>query len=234
MEKQRIMVADDELSIRKYIKANLKARNYDVAVASNGSEALHKIANERIDLIILDINMPDVNGFEVCRSVRDTSNIPIIMLSARDEEKDKERCFEMGADDYLTKPCSLNELLGRIRAVLRRSKKQAAAVEHDIFRYKGLKIDFNQKIVFVKNMEIKLTRTEYRIIEFLARNAGRVLAPEIILEKIWGEGYRENPDILWVNLSRLRTKLKANSKNEKYIFTKQEFGYYIKATKQTK
>lgn len=231
MEKPRILVVDDDYSIRKYITANLVARDYDVMVAENGSDALRKIVHNPLDLILLDIIMPKVNGFEVCRRVRETSRIPIIMLSAKDDEADQERCFELGADDYLTKPCSLNELLGRIRAVLRRTRRNPIENEKTTFTYNGLSINFRDKMVFIKGKEIKLTRTEYRILLFLAQNAGRVVAPSILLEKVWGEDYRDKPDILWVNLSRLRSKLNSKKTREKYIFTKPGLGYYMRETR---
>ncbi len=225
--RQKILIVDDDPLIRKFIRANLEARNYEVSLAENGIAALEIFQKEKIDLVLLDIMMPKLDGFEVCRNLREWSKVPIIMLSAKDNETDKLRCLEIGADDYLTKPFSLNELLTRIKAVLRRTQKHQ--YQSTILSYGdgGLEINFNRQIVMLNGKEVPLTAIEYKILSFLAANAGRVVAPEFILEKVWGQQCIEKNRLLWVNISRLRKKINAEKGRNGYIQTRPGLGYYL-------
>jgi len=228
MNKSRVLVVDDDVSIRKFVRANLEARYYEVILATNGTEAMHLFEKQAPDLIILDIMMPEMDGFKVCRLVREKSTVPIIMLSAKEGEGDKLRCLELGADDYLTKPFSLNELLMRIKAILRRSLNHDSPILHPTFSIGDLEIDYNNHMVYIKGQDVNLTNTEYEIMAFLTINAGRIISPQLILEKVWGEDYIGKPRVLWVNLSRLRRKLKEWDSNRDYIYTKPGMGYLIK------
>jgi len=169
--KERILIVDDELSILKFVRSNLEDRGYVVASATNGEEALHIIGRELPDLIILDVMMPKMDGFEVCRSLREWSQIPIIMLSARGDEKDKVKCLDLGADDYIVKPFGANELMARVSAVLRRTKTAGISVTKSVITSGDLVINFAKRQVTRTGMEVKLTPTEYALLQELALNS---------------------------------------------------------------
>jgi DNA-binding response OmpR family regulator len=230
MKSSRILIVDDDPSIRKFIRANLEVRDYDVLLAADGESALNILEKDQPDLIILDIMMPKMDGFEVCRRVREWSKIPIIMLSARDGEMDKVRCLDCGADDYLTKPFSLKELLSRIMAVLRRTKIEPGESSVSRFECGDLEIDFSRHMVMLKGNPVDLTSCEYKILIYLALNAGRIITPNQLLEKVWGEEYFGDFRVLQVNICRLRRKLKDNAKHPNYIQTKPGIGYTIMKT----
>jgi two-component system response regulator VicR len=227
MNNSRILIVDDDPSIRKFIKANLEARDYFVLLAGDGQQAIEVIEKEVLDLIILDIMMPNMDGFEVCRRVREWCQTPIIMLSARDAEMDKVMCFDFGADDYLTKPFSLKELLSRVSAVLRRSKLTPEDSSLSKFSQDGLEIDYSRHLVTMNGIPINLTACEYKILNYLTTNAGRIITPNQILEKVWGEEYIGDYRVLQVNVCRLRRKLSDDAKNPRYICTKPGVGYMI-------
>ncbi|HEX7474625.1 MAG TPA: response regulator, partial [Dehalococcoidales bacterium] len=227
MKKSRILIVDDDASIRKFVRANLVARNYDVSIAENGIEALNIAKNEKFDLIILDITMPYLDGIEVCRRMREWSKVPIIMLSARDGESDKLRCLELGADDYITKPFSLNELLCRIKVIFRRTQDSGNTKIQSRLNLGDLEIDPDSRTVLFKGKAVKLTATEHKILTYLALNAGRVVSGEQILEKIWGPGYLDKPNLLWVNMCRIRSKFNLLSEGDHYIQTIGGSGYMI-------
>jgi len=227
MKKSRILVVDDDPSIRKFLRANLEKRDYAVLQAGDGEEAIQVIEQELPDLVLLDIMMPKLDGFTVCRRVREWSRIHIIMLSARQGEMDKVECLDCGADDYLTKPFSLRELLSRINAVLRRCQGDTA-VFNPLYTCGDLKIDLACRKVFLAGEEIKLTATEYKIISYLAVNAGRVLTPDQILVKVWGEDYAGDNHLLQSHLARLRAKLHEDTRNPRYILTRIGIGYELR------
>jgi putative nucleotidyltransferase with HDIG domain len=227
MKKSRILVVDDEPSIRKFIQVNLAARGYDTSVAENGIEALNTFKKESIDLVLLDIMMPYLDGYEVCHRIREWSRVPIIMLSARDEENDKLRCLELGADDYITKPFSLNELLCRIKVIFRRSQNSEYSKIQSILRCGDLEIDHDHHKVYIKAQEVKLTGTEYKMLDYLAMNAGRVMSHEDILESIWGRGYLNKPELISGIVSRLRRKFDRVSPVNTYIQTITGVGYLV-------
>lgn len=223
-----ILVVDDDQSIRKFVRANLVARGYEVLLAADGEEGIQIIEKELPDLVLLDIMMPKINGFEVCRRIREWSKVPIIMLSARAGETDKVSCLDCGADDYLTKPFSLKELLSRINAVLRRTQGHGDAITTPKYRYDDLEVDLAANRVSLKGKNIDLTGTEYKILSCLVTNAGRVLTPDQILTKVWGEEYAGDNHLLQSSMARLRRKLQDDFRNSKYIATKIGIGYELR------
>jgi len=229
MIKTRILVVDDELITIKFLRANLEARGYDVLAAMNGAEALQTIEMELPDLVILDIMMPKMDGFEVCRRLREWSQIPIIMLSARGDEKDKVKCLDLGADDYITKPFGASELTARVSAVLRRTETAGSIPTRPSFSSGDLKINFVKRQVTVVDKEVKLTPTEYALLQEFALNAGKVLTHTYLLNKVWGSEYREDTQYLHVFVRRLRAKLEPDPTNPRYIMTVPGVGYQFKA-----
>jgi len=230
MVKMRILVVDDELSIIKFLRANLEAKGYEVLAAVNGAEALQTFEMESPDLVILDIMMPKVDGFEVCRRLREWSQIPIIMLSARGDESDKVKCLDLGADDYITKPFGASELIARVRAVLRRTEGAATTPTQPSFTSGNLKINFAQRQVTVAGKEVKLTPTEYSLLQEFVLNAGKVLTHTYLLNKVWGLDYREEREYLHVFVRRLRAKLEPDPTNPVYIVTVPGVGYQFRDT----
>jgi len=228
MRKTRVLVVDDEPETLKYVGANLRARDYDVVTAADGTEAL-KLADEDVfDLVLLDITMPGPDGFQVAQALRQRSAVPIIMLSARGQEKDKVRALDLGADDYLTKPFGIDELLARVRSALRRSQQEPAPGEELV---RGdLTIDFGQRKVTRGGQEIKLTPTEYALLVQLARSAGKVLSHATLLQRVWGPEYGQETDYLWAYVRRLRRKLEPDPDHPRYLLTEPGVGYRFAAS----
>ncbi len=230
MTKTHILVVDDELSIIKFLRANLEARGYEVLTAMDGAKALRTFEIELPDLVILDIMMPKMDGFEVCRRIREWSQVPIMMLSARGDEGDKVKCLDLGADDYITKPFGKNELVARVRAVLRRTEAAATIPTQPSFSSGELKINFAQRQVTVAGKEVKLTPTEYNLLQEFVLNAGKVLTHTHLLNKVWGSEYREDTQYLHVFVRRLRAKLESDLTSPKHIMTVPGVGYQFKDT----
>jgi len=230
MKKTRILVVDDELSIIKFLRANLESKDYEVLAAMDGAEALQTFEMELPDLVILDIMMPKLDGFEVCRRLREWSQIPIIMLSARGDESDKVKCLDLGADDYITKPFGASELIARVRAVLRRTEAAATIPTQPSFTSGDLQINFVKRRVTVAGKEVRLTPTEYSLLQEFVLNAGKVLTHTYLLNKVWGPDYREEREYLHVFVRRLRAKLEPDPTNPKYIITVPGVGYQFKDT----
>ena len=229
MRKTCVLIVDDELSIIKFLRANLENKDYKVLAAMDGAEALKTIEMELPDLVILDIMMPKMDGFEVCRKLREWSQIPIIMLSARADENDKVKCLDLGADDYMTKPFGKDELMARISAVMRRTKSAAAIPTQPSFTSGDLEINFIERRVTVAGREVKLTPTEYNLLQELVLNAGKVLTHAHLLGKIWGPEYREEREYLHVFVRRLRNKLEPDGARPRYIISVPGVGYQFKA-----
>ena len=225
MQKTRIIIVDDELSIIKFLRANLETSGYEVLAAVNGAEALHTFEMELPDLVILDIMMPEMDGFEVCRRLREWSQTPIIMLSARENESDKVKCLDLGADDYMTKPFGANELIARVRAVLRRTEGTEAITTEPSFSIDDLYINFNKRRVAIAGTDIKLTPTEYALLQELVLNPGKVLTHTHLLRKVWGVEYGEEREYLHVFVRRLRAKIEPDPSSPKYIITVPGVGY---------
>jgi len=228
MSKKRILIVDDELSIIKLLRANLEAKGYEVLAAMDGAEALQTFEMELPDLVILDIMMPKMDGFEVCRRLREWSQIPIIMLSARGDVSDKVKCLDIGADDYITKPFGAGELIARVRAVLRRTEVATTIPTQPSFGCGDIKISFAQRKVTVADKEVKLTPTEYSLLQELVLNAGKVLTHTYLLNKVWGPEYGEEREYLHVFVGRLRAKLEPDPTNPRYIMAVPGVGYQFK------
>lgn len=227
MKPTTILVVDDEPRYIKLLRYNLESVGYRVLVAATGEEALEVAAREKHDLVLLDIMLPGMDGYEVCRRLQEFSTIPIIMLTAKGEERHKVQGLRVGADDYITKPFGAEELLARVEAVLRRSRSSKGAERQPIFLWGDLRIDFAQRKVMVGDREVKLTPTEYRLLRCLASNAGRVVVQEAILDKVWGLEYREHYEGLRVYIRRLRQKIEKHSSEPKYIVTHPGVGYML-------
>jgi DNA-binding response OmpR family regulator len=231
-KKTTILAADDDPQLLRLISRNLQLEGYDVLAASDGQQALELIENNSLDLVLLDVMMPKMDGFTVCYRVREFSAVPIIIITARGQDQDKVRGLDLGADDYLTKPFSVDELLARVRAVLRRS--QFTTREHT----QGLRattstgnlvIDYSQHLVTLNGREISLTPTEYRIIAYLAQNVGRVVTQDLLLEHVWGQEYLGESHMLQVNINRLRRKMEVDATQPRYLLTKVGVGYSLAA-----
>ena len=225
-KKTLVLVVDDDIRMLRMMKRILELEGFQVLIANNGDSALKTFDKETPDLVLLDIMMPDMDGYAVCQRIREFSQVPIIMVTARGDDKEKVEGLDIGADDYVTKPFSARELAARVRAVLRRIANHAKPQEA-IFRYKDLVIDFTSRRVTVSNEELKLTSTEYKLLSYISLNAGRVVTPDQLLNKVWGEEYIGAPHLLQVNIARLRRKLGDDAKKPVYILTRPGIGYIM-------
>jgi len=225
MKKIRILVADDEPKYVWAIQTNLEARNYEVLTAADGQQAVQLAADEQPDLILMDIKMPVLNGYEACRRIREFSTAPIIMITAMAEETDKVRGLDLGADDYVTKPFSVPELLARVRAALRRIEFAEGVPPDSNFEAGELRVDFAQHRVFVRGQEVELTPTEYRLLCELAKQPGRILVPNYLTERVWGPGYEDGDKLIRQAIHRLRRKIESDPRNPEYIRTRSGLGY---------
>ena len=223
MRKPRVLIVDDEPETLKYVGANLKARGYDVVTAADGSEALQRADEDVFDLVLLDITMPGPDGFAVCQALRQRSTVPIIMLSARGQEKDKVKALDLGADDYITKPFGIEELLARVRSSMRRSQQESVISGPLVVG--DLALHFDERRVTRGGEEVKLTPTEYALLVQLARSAGKVLSHTVLLQRVWGPEYGEESDYLWAYIRRLRRKLESDPDHPRYILTEPGVGY---------
>ena len=221
----RILVVDDEAAIRRFLHTILKAEEFSLHQAENGHAALAAAATVRPDIILLDLGLPDLDGVEVIRRIREWSTVPIIVLSVREREDDKVKALDAGADDYLTKPFGMGELLARIRAALRRSVQQ---VPEPVFTSGDLEVDLARRRVVVRGDDIQLTPTEYDLLRLLVTHAGRVLTHSQILKQIWGIAYLEQPHVLRVNISNLRHKIEADPSRPRHIVTEPGVGYRLR------
>jgi two-component system KDP operon response regulator KdpE len=223
--KIRVLVVDDEPRYVWGTKVNLESRGYEVLTAHDGQTALELIASEDPDLVVLDVKMPGLSGWEVCERARQFSKVPIIMLTALAEDADKVRGLELGADDYVTKPFSTAELLARIQAVLRRVELAERQDATPAFEIGDLLIDFVRQQVFVRNQEVSLTSIEYRLLCELVKQPGRILVPDYLLEKVWGMGYEGENNLLRQAVYRLRQKIERDPQKPQYIQTRRGVGY---------
>ncbi len=222
----RVLIIDDEPSLIKFVGQNLRARGYDVMDASNGLEGVKLVEEYKPDLIVLDIGMPGMDGFEVCTYVRQFSDAAIIMLTASGDERDKIRALDLGADDYLTKPFGVGELMARVRAVMRRVSQGAIPRERQAGVEAGdLKVDFQRRRVTVRGEEVKLTPTEYSLLEQLVTHPDTVLTQRELLSSVWGAEYRDDTEYLRVYVGRLRRKLESDPANPKQLVTEPGVGY---------
>ncbi|NIS83158.1 MAG: response regulator [Anaerolineales bacterium] len=226
--KQIILVVDDEPRYVQLVEVNLQTEGYDVRTAYNGQQALEEVAKDQPDLILLDVMMPVMDGFTACERIREFSSVPIIILTAKGEERDRVRGLDAGADDYIVKPFSAQEMLARVRAVLRRAERAIDEGFHQpLFKHHGLEIDLARAQVTVSGKEVSLTATEYRLLQTFAASLGQVISPEELLSKVWGPEYEDDKEILWVCLSRLRQKIEPDVKKPIHIVTRQGIGYLM-------
>jgi two-component system KDP operon response regulator KdpE len=221
----RVLVIDDEPPIRRFLRTALAAHDYTVMEASTGEEGLTAAASHRPDLIILDLGLPDVDGIEVTKRLREWATIPIIILSVRGQETDKVSALDAGADDYLTKPFGIGELLARIRVAMRRA---ARSTVDPIFTSGDLTVDFLRRVVKQADREIQLTPTEYDLLRALITNAGKVITHNQLLRQVWGPGYEQETHMLRVNISNLRRKLEPDPTRPIYILTEPGVGYRLR------
>ncbi len=221
----RILVVDDEPRMIHFIRLNLEHDGFEVAEAANGLAALQQLRDTLPDLVLLDIAMPELDGFETLRMMREISSVPVIMLTARGDEDDRVRGLELGADDYVTKPFSPRELVSRVRAVLRRTEIAAPAEKATIQVDERLSINFDRREVLVEGRPVKLRPTEYRLLYHLVQNAGWVVPHDQLLAKVWGYEYREETHYLRLYINYLRQKLEPDPANPRYILTERGVGY---------
>jgi two-component system KDP operon response regulator KdpE len=224
-EKKLILAVDDEPKMTRFIRLNLELEGYAVSEATNGLQALDKVREELPDLVLLDIMMPEMNGFEALERIRQISSVPVIMLTAKGEEEDKVHGLELGADDYVTKPFSPRELSSRIKALLRRAEMPAQMEKTVVEIDERLSIDFGRHEVWVEGERVKLRPTEYRLLYHLVNNAGWVMSHEMLLSKVWGPEYRDEIHYLRLYINYLRQKLEFDPSNPKYILTERGIGY---------
>ena len=225
-EQQRILVVDDEPQIVRVLKRSLMTSGYDVRAASNGSEALQVFNNWRPDLVVTDLSMPSTSGLELCKLLRAISRVPIIVLSVKGEEKTKVEALDAGADDYITKPFGIDELLARIRATLRRMSTPPPESEpQSVINLGDFRIDHEARNVTVKGQEVHLTPKEYDLLVFLTRHPGKVLTHRMLLSAVWGGNYVEQNEYLRVFVGQLRKKIELDPSQPKYILTEPWIGY---------
>jgi DNA-binding response OmpR family regulator len=226
----KILVVDDEERYVRLMEANLVSEGYEVIKAMSGQDAVEVVGSQRPDLVLLDVMMPGINGLQACQRIREFSSVPIIMVTAKGEEQDRVKGLDVGADDYIVKPYSATELLARVRAVLRRSELSKGTFQQTVFKHGTLTIDFARAEVFNGGTTIFLSATEYRLLLQFAHNVGRIISSDELLENVWGPEYRDDKEILWVSISRLRQKLETDHKNPEHILTRPGLGYFMPKT----
>lgn len=220
----RVLVVDDETAIRRFLRTSLSAHGHTVFEASDGHGAINSVAADRPDVMILDLGLPDLDGIEVVRRLREWTTIPIIILSVREHESDKIAALDAGADDYLTKPFGVGELMARIRVAMRRSTH---AADGPIFQTRDLQVDVARRLVKIAGRDIQLTPTEYDLLRVLVNNAGKVVTHNQLLRQVWGGPYEEEAHLLRVHISNLRAKLEADPARPQYILTEPGVGYRL-------
>lgn len=228
-----ILVVDDEPLYQRLLKVNMEKEGFEVITAGNGEEALDLVSSKHPDLILMDVMMPKLDGLTACERIRQFSNVPIIILTARGDEQDRVQGLNLGADDYVVKPFSATELVARVRAVLRRMEGAEQSIPNRFFVHNNLKIDFARAEVWKDDKPIFLSATEYKLLIHFAHNVGKVLTAEELLEAIWGLHYREDKEILWVSIARLRQKLEDNAHSPQHIVTRAGLGYIMPSEKDT-
>lgn len=227
---KRILIAEDEVELRDFVSRNLRIRGFEVLEANNGLEALAVWERDDPHLLILDVMMPRMDGLEVCQRVRKRSAVPIIILTALDAESDKVTALDLGADDYLTKPFGVEELLARIRAVLRRTQAESSPPESGLKRFGDLEVDLDGHIVRLKGAEVRLSPIEFALLKQLITHTGKVLTHRMLLQSVWGPEYDKEAEYLRVYINRLRQKVELTPANPRYLLTEPGVGYRFVAT----
>jgi len=223
-----IVVIEDDPSIRRFLRTSLGAHGFNVFDAETGKQGLIEMGVRKPDLVILDLGLPDMDGVDVIKAIREWSSVPIIILSARSGEQQKIDALDVGADDYLTKPFGFGELLARIRVALRHAARPQESIQDNIFAAGNLKVDLVNRVVCVEEREVHLTPIQYRLLTVLVKNAGKVLTHQQILNEVWGPAYRENAHYLRIYMSQLRQKLEADPTRPKFLVTESGVGYRLK------
>ena len=223
-----VLVIEDEAPIRRFLKIALSEHGFVFKEAINGNDGINLVALEKPDLIILDLGLPDIDGLEVTRRVREWSTVPIIVLSARGGDKDKVEVLDAGADDYLTKPFSVPELLARVRVALRHAARVSNDVDGSVFSIGNIKVDMVKRQVFLDDSEVHLTPIEYRLLTVMVQHAGKVITHNQLLRQIWGDSYGDESHYVRVFMAQLRRKLEADSAHPKYLITEPGVGYRLK------
>lgn len=230
MTRKTVLVVDDEPRYVRLLRANLESVGYRVVAAGDGSAAVQKAEAEDPDLMLLDLMLPDMDGYEVCRRIREFSTVPIIMLTARREQADKVHGLDTGADDYITKPFDAAELLARVRAQMRRADQRQQRHVQPRFTLGDLAVDFAQHTVELRGAPVSLSPTEYKLLYHLATNAGRVLVQDELIRLVWGPDYLDDPEVLRVYVRRLRQKIEDDPSNPRFVLTRPGVGYVMPAS----
>jgi len=225
VDKRNVLLVEDEIQMRRFLKVALESDGYRFAEAGTAGEGLSLTASNNPDVVLLDLGLPDMDGLEFIRRVRDWSRVPIIVISAREQESDKVRALDSGADDYLTKPFGVSELLARVRVAIRHAEARAGGREESVFEAGDLRIDFTKRQVFVGSAEVHLTPLEYRLLLVLARNAGKVVTHRQLLKEVWGPSYVEHTQYLRVYMTQLRHKLESDPARPRYLLNEPGVGY---------
>ncbi|APW62252.1 response regulator [Paludisphaera borealis] len=225
----RVLVIEDEPPIRRFLRASLNANGYDVIEADTAQGGMREAATQQPDLVVLDLGLPDHDGLEVIRRVREWSSVPIIVLSARGQEADKVAALDAGADDYLTKPFGVGELLARLRVSLRHGNRRGDATENPEFVVRNLRVDFVRRLVFLDDQELRLTPIEYRLISTLIKHAGKVVSHQQLLKEVWGPHATKQTQYLRVYMGHLRHKIEADPARPQILLTEAGVGYRLAA-----
>ncbi len=223
--KETILIVEDDFQIRNFISYSLKNEGYICKIVSTGNGAINTIANESVDLVILDLGLPDIDGLDVIRMLREWSDIPVIVVSARDQDREKAYALDLGADDYLTKPFSSTELLARIRVAIRHMKRRESVKKQSVIQVGGLCVDFEKRIVTLDGKEIHLTPMEYSLLSLLIKNRGKVVTTASVIKELWGPGYGQDTQALRTLMAGLRRKIEENPAKPRYIMTEIGVGY---------
>ena len=226
MTLQNILVVDDEAPMRKLLTSNLKASGYGVRSAGDGLEALQLLEEHQFDLLVLDVNIPGPSGLQILEAVRRGAEMPVLMISARGRERDKIEALDMGADDYLTKPFGIGEMLARVKALLRRGV-DAPRGPLPPYRYQGLEVDFGARRARLNGTELALTRREFEVLAYFARNAGKVMLHRQVLQAVWGGNYGDEADYVWTFVQRIRRKIEPDRRTPLYLLTEAGVGYHM-------
>ncbi|HEY6539522.1 MAG TPA: response regulator transcription factor [Ktedonobacteraceae bacterium] len=224
----RILIVDDEVEIVRALQRSLTAHGFEVFAAYSGEEALEAVAHFRPDVMVLDLGLPGMSGLDVCREVRAQSNLPIIVLSVKDTERDKVQALDLGADDYVSKPFGVNEVLARIRVALRHSAQVESGTQ-PVFTAGPLSVDFAQRQVLLDGQEVKLTPTEYDLLKALIKNRGKIMTRQMLLSQVWGTGYGAESHYLHVYVGQLRRKIEPDPAHPRFILTISGVGYRFNA-----
>ncbi|MBI2850822.1 MAG: response regulator transcription factor [Chloroflexi bacterium] len=225
---ETILIVDDEPRVIQLVQTNLEMEGFRVVNAASGYQALEKVSKDLPDLVVLDIMMPEMDGFETLQRIRQISQVPVIFLSVRGQELDQVKGLDLGADDYVTKPFSIKELVSRMKAVLRRTRAKPSGEGQEVVVDDELRIDFNQRVVVARGQEVRLRPTEYRLLYQLVTNAGRLLTHGTLLSRVWGPEYRDEDQYVRLYINYLRRKIEKDPKNPKYILSERGLGYRFK------